>query len=406
MDLAVTTSAPSLQDSFRLRRAGEFANPRRAAATLPVIYGDLSQGQTGLWQAVCVDTLHHIYALAGCPLAGPEQGQRVRVFAADGAELFDFSYDPALALEGKGPIAAVTFAADQRANEPLGVLALGRTGTNGLMVNPVEIVRDFLVNLAGWPAEALDGAAWARATASAAQHGYEAAGVIAQDQALGQVLSEVLAACLGSWWLDAGGRLCLGLEGGRPLVSEDQVAFAFAPDPDLDSQVEADLKNLCNRISADYAYNWAEDFYEAHADGEDLRDPLSEAIHGRQERAFAWPWVRQAATARRLQADLVERFARPRRLISLTCADLAGLHLSKGDFAWYSSAWQLDARRQPLTNRLVQVLALEPDLDARRLRCTLLDTGFHRTLAEIADGAYLADGACTAGAALDPVPAE
>lgn len=390
----------SLQDILTLPRAGLYLSPRRASQTLPLVYGDLtcdSQGP-GTWTAVCIDTEAHVYALAGTPLLPIEQGNQARVFDRQGNEIFDFTFNPSHDYLGRGAIATMTMAQDQRAQEPLSVSAKGRAGQDGgLLTNPVDILRDFLLDLAGLEPWQLDGATWAKAHRHAAQQGHQAAGVIGSDQALGSTLSQILGCFLGSWWLDAAGSVRIALQGGLPLVMDDEVAFSFAACDTLEAQASADIKNTCNRIACQYAYNWDSQAYQSHDDGQDSQDLLSRALYDDQYRQLKLPWVRLAQVASRVQELAVRRFAQGVRLISLDLPGLPALHLEKGDYAWFSSTWLRDLRGRALNQQLVRVLGLETDLDARSTSLTLEDTGLRKTLASLADGSALADGAMLAG---------
>lgn len=89
--------------------AGSFQNPRRGSQRLPMVCGDMTGGDAGLWPAVCVDTAGRIYALAGHAVLSQADGNQVRVFDKDGLEITGFSFDHANDLEGQGQIATVSF---------------------------------------------------------------------------------------------------------------------------------------------------------------------------------------------------------------------------------------------------------------------------------------------------------
>jgi hypothetical protein len=389
----------SLQDIYLLPRAGRYLNPRRTSDALPVVYGDLSAGPEGpgLWKAVCIDTQSYVYALAGTPLLAHELGNPVRIFDREGVELFDFQFDPAHDFQGQGAIATVTMSQDQRSKEPLSVSAQGRVGASGLLVNPVDILRDFLLNLAGLDPDQLDGASWAKARRQAQQQGYQAAGSIDREQSLGSTLSQILGCFLGSWWLDASGRLRIGLEGGSPLVLESEIAYSFAADDTLEASVSVDIKNICNRIACQYAYNWDGKDYEATDDGTALQDLMSRSLYDDQTRQLKLPWVRLPQVANRVQTVAVGRFGGGARLISLDIAGMPALHLEKGDYAWFSSSWLRRPNGRLLADQLVRVLSLATDLDKRSTSFILEDSGYCRSLAWLADGSGRADGSGMAG---------
>lgn len=392
----------SLQDIYFLKRAGRYLNPRRAADILPVVYGDLSRQDQGggLWPAVCIDSQAHVYALAGVPILSREAGNLVRLFDRQGEEVFDFDFSPAHDYQGQGLIATATFGRDMRAREPLGVAARGRANADGLLLNPVAILKDFLLELAGMEPDQLDGVAWARAQRRAQERGYQAAGLISDEQPLGDTLSQILGCFLGSWWLDARGRLRVGLEGTGLRCLESEVAHSFAAVDTLEVQVSSDIKNTCNRVACQYAYNWDLEDCEAFDEGDTARDLLSQALYGEQVRYLGLPWVRLPAVAGLVRQAAIRRFALGARLFSLEVPGRPTLHLEKGDHAWFSSTWLRDASGRPMTDQLVRVLSLQTDLDALTTRLTLEDTGYRRAPAWLADGSRPANGSVLAGAEL------
>lgn len=390
----------SLQDIYSLKRAGSYQRPRRASDALPLVYGDLNrQGEGGgVWQAVCIDSQAHVYALAGAPILAREAGNQVRLFDNQGDEVFGFTFNPAHDFQGQGLIATATLDQDLRAWEPLSVAAKGRANANGLLLNPIAILQDFLLELAGLEPDQLDGVSWARAQRRAQEQGYQAAGVITDEQSLGGTLSQILGCFLGSWWLDAAGRLRVALEGTGLRCLESEVAHSFAAVDTLEVQVSADIKNTCNRVVCQYAYNWDADAYESYEDGETTRDPLSQSLYEEQVRYLNLPWVRLPAVVRRVQEAAIRRFSGGARLLTLEAPGRPTLHLEKGDHAWFSSSWLRDRAGRIMTDELVRVLSLQTDLDAFTTRFTLEDTGYRQALAWLADGSGLADGSVLAGA--------
>jgi len=390
----------SLQDIYSLKRAGDYLYPRRPADILPVVYGDLSrQGEGGgLWRAVCIDTQRHVYALAGTPILSREAGNPVRLFDSLGEELFDFSFDPAHDYQGQGLIATATFDQDLRAREPLSLAAKGRVGSDGLLLNPVAILKDFLLELAGLEPDQLEGGSWARAQRQAQEWGYQAAGIICEQQPLGDTLSQILGCFLGSWWLDAKGRLRVGLEGIGLRCLESEVAHSFAAVDTLEVQVSADLQNICNRVASQYAYNWFLEDYEIFDEGDVTKDLLSQVLYDQQTRHLNLPWLRAPQVVRRIQEVAIKRFSGGARLLSLEVPGRPTLHLEKGDHAWFTSSWLRDASGRTMIDQLVRVLSLQTNLESFATRFTLEDTGYRRFPAWLADGSHLANGSVLAGA--------
>ncbi|MBU4565462.1 MAG: hypothetical protein KMY53_15675 [Desulfarculus sp.] len=394
-----------LSATLELRRAGDYASPRKQTALLPVVYGDMSLGGGGgLWEAVCLDKDAFVYALAGHALRPVAAGNAVALFDGDG-QMIDpsaYSLDLAHDFEGRGVIATATFGEDAQALEPITVRAQGRTDEEGgLIANPVEVVRDLLLGLSGAEGEDLDQAAFSRARARAESLGFAAAGVIAKQASLGNLVTAVLADFLGSWWLGGNGSLRMFLDLGAGSLSESDIAACLRQGDLSGVSVQATLADMVNRAPVSYAYNFAAKEYQGYFDGLETQDLRAQGLHGVAATTLELPWVRAASVARAVSQRLVGLLGRPRRVIACQENSLINLPLEKGDAVLFGLSWLLDPQGRPLKNQIVRVLGLEPDLDAGTVGYTLLDTGLYKTLAALADGRGRADGSLEAGGGRD-----
>ncbi|MBI5521704.1 MAG: hypothetical protein HY910_03675 [Desulfarculus sp.] len=387
-----------------LRRAWDYAAPRRPAECLPMVYGDMQGGNGPLWNAVCLDTAAHVYALAGHPLLDSAAGNQVTLYASDGQALDPASYSLDLChdFQDRGLIATATLNAEAGVQEPMGVRAQGKPGPDSqLITNPLEVAEDFLVGVCGLNPKELDQGALSRSRGRAAARGFRASGLINQPKAVASLLTEIMSTFLGSWWRGGDGRLRLYLDLGPGSASDGELAAMLGQAHLKDVSVSARLADVVNRAVALYCKNYRNNQYEAGHDGLASQDPLSIALYGPQARTLELPWVRDAATATALAAALVRGFRVPRRVITCQEDALANLSLEKGDLALLSLDWLYDGQGQPLVNRMVRVLGLEPQLDKGTIAFTLLDTGFHKTKALLADGSAPADGRELAGGGRD-----
>ncbi|MCF8098178.1 MAG: hypothetical protein K9K65_10080 [Desulfarculaceae bacterium] len=394
-----------LSATLELKRAGDYSGPRKDTALLPVVYGDMSLGGSGgLWDAVCLDQDGFVYALAGHALRPVEAGNPVTLYDREGQviEASAYTLDLAHDFQGQGVIATATFSEDAKALEPLTVRAQGRADEEGgLIANPVEIIRDLLLNLAGAEAEELDQACFSRTRGRAESLGYAAAGVMGKPASLGNLITAVLADFLGSWWLDGNGRLKVFLDLGAGSLSESDVVANLRQGDLSGVSVQAKLADLVNRAPVNYAYNFATKEYQAYFDGLDTQDLRAQGLYGVAAATLELSWVRLASVARTVSQRLVGLLGRPRRVISCRENSLTNLPLEKGDAVLLGLSWLMDPQGRPLKNQIVRVLGLEPDLDAGTVGYTLLDSGLYKTLAAPADGRSLADGSLAAGGGRD-----
>lgn len=387
-----------------LRRAWEYDAPRRPAECLPVVYGDMQGGSGALWNAVCLDPAAHVYALAGHPLLAVAAGNQVILYGQDGQTLDPAGYTLNLChdFQGRGFIATAVFYDDVSIQEPLGVRAQGKPDPEGWLINnPLDVAGDFLLGVCGLDPQELDQGALSRSRSRAVAHGYRASGLVDRPKAMASLLTEIMSTFLGSWWRGGDGRLRLHLDLGPGSASDGELAVTLGQAHLKDVSVTARLADVVNRAVTIYCKNYRHNQYEAGQDGLASQDPLSIALYGLQARTLELPWVREAATASTLAAALVRDFRLPRRIITCQEDALANLPLEKGDLALLSLDWLYDGQGRPLVNRMVRVLGLEPQLDRGTIVFTLLDTGFHKTKALLADGSAPADGRELAGGGRD-----
>lgn len=112
LQIAATGPSMPLSEDYRLRRAGDYANPRRAAETICVVHGDMTAnaGGRGQWVAPCIDTSARVYALAGTAIATVAQGQSLTLYNRDGEELGSgYTFSAANDYESQGEIATAAF---------------------------------------------------------------------------------------------------------------------------------------------------------------------------------------------------------------------------------------------------------------------------------------------------------
>ncbi len=465
-----------LSAKLPLKSAGAYASPRRGSQRLPLVYGDLTGSGGGLWQAVCVDTVGLVYALAGHPVLSAAAGNQVRVFDRDGLEIKGFAFDHANDLEGRGEIATITFpvvtasdvsvsaasgsfvsaggglggfgagmrlvtsgfsnarnngsfrvlsgsasalaveagqlvdeaagaavtlAADQQRAEPLTMAAMGMADADGLIANPVSLLRHLLTEVCGLSAGELEPTSFSRAWARAEELGYRAAGVVESPVEIASLVSRLLGCFLGSWWRGGDGRLKAFLDLGPGAASDGELAYSLRGENLRQVEAAARLDEVVNQAGALYAIDPAGGGYGAELDAAQCRDLASQGLYGVREQVLELPWVRRRADAETICQRLVSLLARPRRTITCEEDALAGLVLEKGDAALLSVPWLADGHGLPLCNQIVRVLSIEPALDTGTIRFTLLDTGYYKTLAHPADGSLEAGGAVMAGGERD-----
>jgi hypothetical protein len=316
------------------------------------------------------------------------------------AEIHKVVVDGELKNESAG--ASVTLTADQQRNEPLGVRALGRPDADGgLITLPVALLENLLIYHAGMGDDELDPTAYSRAWSRCMNLGYQAAGVITRPGQVQTLLTEILGDFLGSWWRGPGQRLRFYLDLGPGSADEGELRSIIRGRDLSKVSVTAKLSDVVNQAAAKYCYSHVAREYQAEYDGLETRDLASQGLYGEMLQELELKWIRSGSVARTISERLVGLLAKPRRIITCEENALVNLPLEMGDAALLSLGWIYDEQGRPLTNQVVRVLGIEPQLDQGTVRYTLLDTGFYKTVAQIADGTRLADGSIMGGGRRD-----
>ena len=99
-----------ITDILTLPKAGRYASPQNTNDMLPLVYGDMTENSpTGVWNCPCIDTINHLYCVAGWAIQTEAQGNVISVY--DGGTLLStgFTFTASQDVEGMGTIATLTF---------------------------------------------------------------------------------------------------------------------------------------------------------------------------------------------------------------------------------------------------------------------------------------------------------
>ena len=389
---------PDLKAEFSARRAWDYSSPRQGGDVLPVVYGDLTDGTGGQWTLPCIDTGARVYAFAGHEVISHtptiyDKDQNV----ISASNYTFFSSDD---FQGKGAIATVTFSADVSAHEPLGAQGRGRKDESAQLIeNPIGIIEDFLQGMAGWQASDIDSTRMAMARSTAEGRGYKAAGVIDRVRTVGDVLSEIMGSCLGSWWLGADGKLKLLLAG--DTYCEADVAGRFYESRLSSVKVTAQRRNIVNQAELRHRRRATDDKYQAGLSGSDVADATSQSIYGQRSHTLETPWIRDDDVAAAVGRLLISQHKEARRIVEFEDSSPANVFLEKGDLGLLSLQWLFDSSGRPLVNQIVRIIEVNPNLSRQSTGIKALDTGMYKTVAYLADGTYTAGGQIMAGGERD-----
>ncbi len=390
-----------LADPFCIARASRYSAPEAGGDALPIIYGDLTvpaRATAGVYRLPEIDTAGAgTYCVAGHEIKGS-----VSLFDAAGLiAVGDYTLNLANDYQGVGVIATAAFSVAP-AGSVTGVCQ-GKKDTSGALIeNPFDIVEDLMLNFWGFTEQDLNRQALNRAIEGAGNLSYKAAGLIAENLSPMQALTDLLGDFLGWFETDADKRLRVGI-----LGQEAGTVFPAAALPSLEAAEVTSRRSrdsIVNQTPVLYAKNYTDGRHIKHEDGETTKDAASQVVYGARLPArghYVMDWVREDATAKAVQARIVERNKDPQRVISIRGLNWRALGIEVHDYVIFSVSWLRTAELQQLTNQIGEVLSLPLDMRAQTMEVRLRDTGYFLTTARIADGSSIADGSYLAGGARD-----
>ena len=377
------------------RRAWDYTISRKPTDYIADVWGDLTDGSGGQWIIPCIDTASHVHAFAGHKVID----QTPTIYDKDNNVINPayYTFDASNDYQGKGTIATVTFSADMTAYEPLSAKGKGRKDGSGVLIeNPVDVVRDFLIDVVGWPAKAVDDTSLATARAIAEARGYKAAGVIKGPRTVGYTLSEIMRSFFGWWWLGGAGSLRLAFT--TDFYPTAYIAADLREGPMLSGSVTTKTKNVVNRAGIKYRQrHTAEGEYQSGLGPGGSADVTSTRHFGARSHTFELAWVRSGSVAQSLQSLVVSQFCVPRRVISAETSDPLFVFAELGDLIALSSDVIMDDQARLLRNQIFQVQSVDIDPMKQTTRIVALDTQAFRTNKFRADGTYKADSSIKAG---------
>jgi len=362
----------NLQNTYKLGRAWRYANPRTPTDYLPAVFGDIKGGDKGLWNCPCIDTVNFYYLIADHTVLSAGNGNSFTVYDKDSAVIDSAGYtivDDHTDENGKH-VAIINFTNDQATSESISIRCKGKNDGATLIENPVAILEDFIVNLAGGTSADFD--AFALQKAKDVCTSYKAAGLLNSDRSIGTTLSEILYSFQGEWWKNHQGKVVIMM---NKVGQTFDWKGEFLERNTKRFQASRDDKNICNQAEAQYGYNYRLHKYEEGDDGSSTADQLSQNIHSEKTKTFKLKWCRDATTIAVIQAIVVNRLKNPVWIIRFDEINLQNLHFERGDYVLLNHSTLYDNQQNPFENRIIQLLAKVINISGRTISFEMIDKG-------------------------------
>jgi len=400
----------NLTDTFYLRRSSRYSNPLNGNDCLPIVYGDLTDGDNGIWELPRIDLIEGtpdtpVYCFAGHEVLSAANGNTVTIYE-DGMELDPglYTFDEADNYESLGTIATITFTSPK---DNAVITAKGRgkptsTGGSTLMENIIDIINDFLTVENDFSSSLFESTYKSRALQIFTAKGYKAAGVIAEDVKIWDTIVEMMSSFLGSAYLNGDGDLCLEIDD-NSLDAEFSPAGIIPQSESVILSTRQRLNNIINQCPCNYAYNYAAGEFKRQTNDTSHADVISQGIHGVCEpnTPYQFYWCRDLTSVQTVQDIIVAKFKNPIWEIEIEDQTLRRLGVDLGDVFIYSADWLYGTDGLPLVNNYWRTVGVTRDFDAGKIRFRALQMPYFLTTASLADGTYLADGTIKAGSKRD-----
>jgi len=204
-----------LTDTLYLARAGRYSSPKNTNDRLPIVYGDLTDGNEGIWPLPCIDTTNFVYCYAAHAVLSVANGNSISIYA-DGVlvDPANYTFNQSNNYESQGIIATVTFTSDQE-SKTISARGKGKDSGGILLDNIIDILEDFLRIECGFDLSIFEATAKSTARAKCEGQIYKAAGVINGDIEVWQQIIQMMGSFLGSAWLNGQGQLVLHIDDGN-----------------------------------------------------------------------------------------------------------------------------------------------------------------------------------------------
>jgi hypothetical protein len=353
---------------------------------LPIGYGDMTDGLSGIWELPIIDHLTYTYAFLGHEVISMANGNNVTIYA-DGVPLAasNYAFDELNDYQGLGTISTITFTSDRSATV---ITAQGKgkpttTGGSVLIDNIIDIIYDFLTVENDFTSSLFDASMKARSKQVFTAQAYKAAGVINSEKVIWDIITEMMASFLGNAYLDGSGNLSLEIDDGTVNQTGNTIiAYGITL-----NEAKMRLENLINQCPAKYRYNYIDSEFKGETDSTDHADLASQGIYGvrKPTESYQFYWCRDLTSIQKMQDIIVNKLKDPLYEIDIEDLSLKYMDLDLGSFFAMTADSLYDEKGSPLYNQIWKVLSVSPDFSNDKIVFRALQTPYYMTISGARD---------------------
>lgn len=364
-------------DTYLLPRAGRYQNEKNSNDRLPLPYGDLTDGSDGNWVLPCISTVTYVYCYSAAPVLSATSGNVMAIYSG-GSEVnaADYTFSESNNFESLGSISTITFDNDQENNQ-ITARGTGILDSSGVtyLDNIVDIANDFLATRAGLNFS-YDLTSKSKVDSLFDSQGYKAAGVIESDGKVWDIVQNMMGSFLGSIYFNGNDRLELNMEVGS---SSTDVAAIIPRQEVILTGAKQRMKNLINRCPTSFAYNYVDNDFRSHDDGNlNINSGSSEAFGITEPNVpYKLYWCRAESSVSTIERIITTKYGNPIWELEFTDTTLKRVHVDVGDIVAVGFDNLYDVYGNKLINQVVKIVSVIPDLEKNQIKFRGIDEGVY-----------------------------
>jgi len=386
-------------DTYILPKAGDYSSPLNSNDSLPLVYGDLTDGTNGNWKLPCIDTANYVYCFSADEVLSVGNGNSINIYSENiiisGAS---YAFSESNNYKGLGSIATVTFTTDRK-NENITARGKGKDDSGTLIENIIDQIYDFLTVQNSFTSSNFDTTIKVQTKEIFSNQNYKAAGVIISDKKIWDIIQEMLSSFLGVVYINANNKLVFEIEDGSTVINYS----AIIPKTEMVlNNAKQRLISLINQCPSKYAYNYSINSFSKYNDGSSHINIASQNIYGVQQgTGYDFFWCRDLTSIQTMQEIITTKYGIPIWDIEFTDVTMKRIDIDAGDAvtASFDHLYYIDGTK--LINQFIKILSVSPNFEKGEVKFRGIDLGTYLSIAYLANGTYIASGIVMAGGEKD-----
>jgi hypothetical protein len=351
----------NFNDTFYLKKAGEFANALDSNACLPIVYGDLTDGVRGNWILPCINTVTFVYCFAAHAVQTVANGNAINIYADD-VLVAGGDYTFNASDSSYSNYATITFVAD-RGNAVISARGNGKAPAGTLLENIVDVINDFLTVENDFSSTNYNAATKAFVYYICDFYSYKAAGIINKDEPYWTILKGMVSSFLGDIYIDGNNKLTFIIDNNKQY--SHSIGVLPKSEFELNYIEERDV-NIINQCPCEYAHDYVRNIYKGY--DESLSNTISQNIYGikKPKESYQFLWCRDLTTVQEIEAIIIDKFKFGVIELGFSDKTLKRHNVDVNDLLEIEEIKELyNSSGQYFKNQLFKITTIQPDFEKK-----------------------------------------